>query len=147
MAGCEDEAGNVVDGVTTAATLWFVTVMGLCFGGGQLALGAAAFGLAAFVLWCLKWAERALGITRRASLTMGFDANSAVEQQAAAALAAAGYELAAQSRSFSATDGCEVRYELCWREPGRRSVGMPELPGSLARQAGVRRLEWQVEID
>src|SRR4051794_23049944 len=31
--------GNIVIGVTTAATLWFVTVMGLCFGGGQLTLG------------------------------------------------------------------------------------------------------------
>ena len=31
--------GNLVLGVTTAATLWFVTVLGLCFGGGQLAAG------------------------------------------------------------------------------------------------------------
>src|ERR1700678_2409891 len=29
-------------GVTTAATLWFVTVIGLCFGGGQISLGIAA---------------------------------------------------------------------------------------------------------
>src|SRR5262249_23206233 len=27
---------NMVLGVTTAATLWFVTVIGLCFGGGQI---------------------------------------------------------------------------------------------------------------
>ena len=33
---------NLVLGVTTAATLWFVTVLGLCFGGGQLALGSIA---------------------------------------------------------------------------------------------------------
>ena len=31
--------GNMVQGVTTAATLWLVTVIGLCLGGGQLALG------------------------------------------------------------------------------------------------------------
>ena len=29
--------GNMVQGVTTAATLWLVTVIGLCLGGGQLA--------------------------------------------------------------------------------------------------------------
>ena len=34
---------NLVLGVTTAATLWFVTVLGLCFGGGQIALGIIAF--------------------------------------------------------------------------------------------------------
>src|SRR5215467_14403800 len=32
---------NMVMGVTTAATLWFVTVLGLCFGGGQIGLGMA----------------------------------------------------------------------------------------------------------
>ena len=37
---------NLVIGVTTAATFWFVTVLGLCFGGGQIALG-----IIAFLLW------------------------------------------------------------------------------------------------
>jgi putative Mg2+ transporter-C (MgtC) family protein len=37
---------DLVQGVTTAATLWYVTMMGLCFGGGQLGLGLAALGLA-----------------------------------------------------------------------------------------------------
>ena len=32
--------GETVHGLTTAATLWFVTVVGLCFGGGQNELGA-----------------------------------------------------------------------------------------------------------
>ncbi len=32
--------GESVSGLTTAATLWFVTVIGLVFGGGQLWLGA-----------------------------------------------------------------------------------------------------------
>jgi putative Mg2+ transporter-C (MgtC) family protein len=31
--------GDIVRGVTTAATLWFTTVMGLCIGGGQIVLG------------------------------------------------------------------------------------------------------------
>src|ERR1700727_806205 len=35
-AGAIMHRGNLVDGVTTAATLWFVTMIGLCFGGGQL---------------------------------------------------------------------------------------------------------------
>jgi hypothetical protein len=38
--------GNLVLGVTMAATLWFVTVMGLCLGGGQMEawLGLAGVG-------------------------------------------------------------------------------------------------------
>jgi putative Mg2+ transporter-C (MgtC) family protein len=48
---------NLVTGVTTAATLWFVTVMGLCLGGGQLVLGTVALILGLAVLWGLKTIE------------------------------------------------------------------------------------------
>lgn len=34
-AGAILKKGTLVSGVTTAATLWFSTVMGLCLGGGQ----------------------------------------------------------------------------------------------------------------
>ncbi len=50
--------GNMIQGVTTAATLWIVTVIGLCFGGGQLALGLATLVLAVIVVWGLKHLER-----------------------------------------------------------------------------------------
>ena len=38
-AGAILRKDNLVLGVTTAATLWFTTMMGLCFGGGQLGFG------------------------------------------------------------------------------------------------------------
>lgn len=56
-AGAILRRGALVKGITTAATLWYVTIMGLCFGGGQLALGLAALVLGVFVLWILKYAE------------------------------------------------------------------------------------------
>lgn len=34
--------GDIATGVTTAATLWVITAIGLCFGGGQIVIGAAA---------------------------------------------------------------------------------------------------------
>lgn len=142
-AGAIIRRGDVVDGVTTAATLWYATVMGLCFGGGQLALGAAALALAAFVLWCLKWAERRIGIERRASLTVAFDSTSPVEQAIAANLADAGYEVAGHTRSFSERgECCEIRYDVRWRDRGRGHDAR-ELADELARCTGVRRLEWR----
>lgn len=48
---------DIVVGVTTAATLWLVTVIGLCLGGGQIALGIAATAIGLFALWCLQWVE------------------------------------------------------------------------------------------
>src|SRR5689334_8411964 len=57
-AGAILRRSHLLIGVTTAATLWFVTIMGLCFGAGQAGLGLPAFAIAAIVLWCLPWFER-----------------------------------------------------------------------------------------
>jgi len=56
-AGAILQKGNVIQGVTTAATLWFSTVMGFCFGAGEYGLGVALLGLAGVVLWGLRWVE------------------------------------------------------------------------------------------
>src|SRR6202789_1282180 len=56
-AGAILRRDGLVFGVTTAATLWFVTVIGLCFGGGQLALGVAATLLALLVVSALRWVD------------------------------------------------------------------------------------------
>jgi len=66
---------NMVMGVTTAATLWFVTVMGLCFGGGQLALGLASLCLSLAILSVLKHVESRLKQDRRAALKLTLKSN------------------------------------------------------------------------
>src|ERR1700728_2655970 len=74
-AGAILRKGDLVVGVTTAATLWFITVIGLCFGGGQIVLGAVGTLLGIFVLWLLYFAERLLPRDRQGSLflTTSFD--------------------------------------------------------------------------
>src|ERR1700728_428149 len=59
-AGAIVRKGNLVLGVTTAATLWFTTVMGLCFGGGQIGLGVAALVVGFGTLWGLKYVEQTI---------------------------------------------------------------------------------------
>jgi putative Mg2+ transporter-C (MgtC) family protein len=49
---------NAIRGVTTAATLWFVTVLGLAFGSGQFQLGAIGAGLALMTLFMLPLFEK-----------------------------------------------------------------------------------------
>jgi uncharacterized membrane protein YhiD involved in acid resistance len=58
-AGAIVRKGSLVHGLTTAATLWFATVLGLCFGGGQLALGFVLLLIGLFVLEGLKWGKSA----------------------------------------------------------------------------------------
>src|SRR5579872_7251906 len=69
-AGAIVRRDDLVLGVTTAATLWFVTVLGLCFGGGQIALGLVSLALGMIILWLLKWAEELMHRERRATLIL-----------------------------------------------------------------------------
>ena len=62
--------GDAVHGLTTAATLWFVTVVGLCFGGGQVGLGLAGSVLGFLTLRALKTFERRLPRERASELWM-----------------------------------------------------------------------------
>ncbi len=142
-AGAIIRRGRLVEGVTTAATLWFATVMGICFGAGYLGLGAAAFGLALFILWCLAWFERWMGIPRRARLVVIFETGTLVEDRIAAAIAGAGLRVDGEMRSFTDNGGCcEIRYQLKWFDDGRAAV-TPDFAAQLARETGVHRLEWR----
>jgi putative Mg2+ transporter-C (MgtC) family protein len=49
--------GDIIIGLTTAATMWFATVVGLCLGGGQLILGSVSTVIGFFVLWGLRHFE------------------------------------------------------------------------------------------
>lgn len=49
--------GDSIKGVTTAATLWLATVIGLCFGGGQLALGTIGTATGILTLWAMQWID------------------------------------------------------------------------------------------
>ncbi|MGE0522492.1 MAG: MgtC/SapB family protein [Variibacter sp.] len=76
--------GELVTGVTTAATIWYVTMMGLCFGGGQVILGWIATTIGILVLWFMKWLEGAMPQQFRSRLTVTATADglSAEELQA-----------------------------------------------------------------
>jgi len=62
--------GDVALGVTTAATLRFMTVVGICFGAGKLGFGCVATAIALFVLWILKWFDKRMPRNLRANLTV-----------------------------------------------------------------------------
>jgi putative Mg2+ transporter-C (MgtC) family protein len=49
---------HVVRGVTTAAMLWFATILGMIFGGGEIVLGLIGLGVALFILVGISAFER-----------------------------------------------------------------------------------------
>jgi putative Mg2+ transporter-C (MgtC) family protein len=135
--------GSMVTGVTTAATLWYVTVMGLCFGGGQLMLGLAMLALGLGVLWALKWVEEQVQQDCHASLRLAVDGDRLSEDELRRVLREEGLHM----RS------CAVRYdplvqrrylrcELKWRTRGGHKR-TPAVIEQLAQREGVSRLDWQ----
>ena len=85
--------GDTVHGLTTAATLWFVTVVGLCFGGGQLGLGVAGSLLGLFILRALKIFEMRVKQQRTSDLRLKWKAGEFDLGSALAALGDAGLQL------------------------------------------------------
>jgi putative Mg2+ transporter-C (MgtC) family protein len=133
---------NLIVGVTTAATLWLVTVIGLCIGSGQIALGWAATGLGLLVLWGLGIAERHLPQAQRARLILVCADDGAIQAKLVARLRDAGFAVVAHGAAFM-DDGrrSETTYELRWRGASAGDEP-PDFLAELARQAGVLSLRW-----
>ncbi len=141
-AGAILRRDSMVLGVTTAATLWYVTVMGLCFGGGQIGLGIAACVLGMLVLWVLKWAEAQLPQDHQATLCLIAAEDGPAAEDVRQIVGQGGYEVASigitrdhehQRREFS----CEVR----WRHHASDDRP-PKFVEQLARSPGVIKLKW-----
>ena len=140
-AGAILRRGSAVLGVTTAATLWFVTVMGLCFGAGQIGLGLAMLAAGIGVLWLLKWIEKRIGARsprRSAALqrTRHGPGDGAIREQ----LAAAGFRIMSCAMSYTtARQIHRFRYELVWRGQLARFAGSDRVgtAGQTARRATV----------
>jgi putative Mg2+ transporter-C (MgtC) family protein len=136
--------GNMLIGVTTAATLWYVTAMGLSFGGGQLGLGLALLGIGLFVLSVLKWAEDRLPRDRRAQLMLAIQTTGPTEQQIRDKLVAAGFQIVNCAVAYAGPDsGRRYRCELQWhvRPDDSRT---PPLIDELGHTAGVQSVKWRV---
>ncbi|TDV21049.1 MgtC/SapB family protein [Paraburkholderia caballeronis] len=111
---------GLVRGVTTAATMWFVTVIGLCAGGGQYALAIAGTVLGLVVLRTFSRVERWLPRGRRVSLTIvhraGADPRDALAARLALSLKPHGCRIAQRGLTRAADDArVEERFEVRWR--------------------------------
>jgi|SRR5579872_441934 len=134
---------DMVVGVTTAATLWFVTVIGLCFGGGQLALGIAGTVLALVVLWGLKWVEDHMHPDRIATLTFATGPSGPEEREVRARLASNGFRVRGQTVTYNPPAGLRrFLWEIEWRKASN-DVSRPAFLEELAASPGVMEVEWK----
>jgi len=140
-AGAILRRDTFVTGVTTAATLWFATTMGLCFGGGQLGLGLAAMAMAFLILWALKPVEKRWSRDVQGLLTLSAPMSS--QEEVVRHIAEGGGEILAWSEAGSGPEGSWQKCQVKWRAPEGKNA-IPPFVQSLEQVAGVVRVEWKV---
>ncbi|HEX4056068.1 MAG TPA: MgtC/SapB family protein [Tepidisphaeraceae bacterium] len=133
---------NLVVGVTTAATLWFTTVMGLCFGGGQLGLGTAALVLGCGTLWGLKHLEKSLRQDVRATLTLSMLKDGPTEEEIRAAMRQCGCAVLSWGTAYlNRGERRELRIEVERRTlPG--DTQPPAFVSQFAQNARIENVQW-----
>jgi putative Mg2+ transporter-C (MgtC) family protein len=142
-AGAIVRKGDLVVGVTTAATMWFSTVIGLCLGGGQLILGSTATLIGFFVLWGLRRFERRVEHYQMAELNLTVAADRLEARDLRARLEQAKFRISSLSvvhdvREHHRTFDCEVRWPT---HDGASEV--PQMLAELECLPGLVRIEWK----
>ncbi|MBV9267602.1 MAG: MgtC/SapB family protein [Acidobacteriaceae bacterium] len=142
-AGAILRKGSVVVGITTAATLWYVTVMGFCFGAGQLVLGWYALGIALLVLWVLKHVENWGRVERRGSLELAIAEDGPGEDALRSVLAKHKFQVTASGLAVSELPRkTTYHYEVEWR--ARRSeTEHPAFIAELLESPAVINIDWK----
>jgi putative Mg2+ transporter-C (MgtC) family protein len=136
---------NIVVGVTTAATLWVVTVIGLCLGGGQIGLGLSAAALSLLALRVLPPFESRMHRLYCATVRIELGPDGPSEAEIAQDLTQCGVTiLGIQRIAYREGQPCELEFlvrEL--RRPG--APGGHAALGRLAARSGVQTLAWEDE--
>jgi putative Mg2+ transporter-C (MgtC) family protein len=144
-AGAIVRRDNFVAGVTTAATIWFLTVLGLCFGGGQIALGLAGTVIGVVVLAGLKHVEKRMRQDRQGTLRIVIEAAGPAEREIRAMLQNDGFRIASCGFCGSQSGEREMFCELQWRaRPDDTSLH--EVIQRLMVRNGVKRIEWAPQV-
>jgi putative Mg2+ transporter-C (MgtC) family protein len=141
-AGAILRRDNLVVGVTTAATLWFVTVMGLCFGSGHLGLGTVAFALGMGSLWALEYAELQLPQDHRGTLFLVVARDAVSEEELRQIFALSGCRVLTFGTVLdNIASRREFACEITWRAK-RIDSRAPKFVNELASRDGIVKLGW-----
>jgi putative Mg2+ transporter-C (MgtC) family protein len=135
-----------VTGITTAAAMWFVTVLGICFGGGQILLGLVGLAVGAIVLAGLKFIEDRMRQDRMGKLAITTEASGPTEVEIRTVLAASGFRITSSAVTLlrDAND-LELNLGLQWRAK-ENETRVPEAVHALARRSGVVRIAWRQQF-
>jgi putative Mg2+ transporter-C (MgtC) family protein len=139
-AGAIVRRGNLVTGVTTAATMWLITVIGLILGAGYIAFGLGVTLIGYLVLTVLKHAEPRVRRQHRSHLVVQLDGMGPPNRILSERIRAAGYTISSFAVRYDGIRRIECHLE--WYS-AKAQDQTPELVEQLADEAGVLAVEWK----
>lgn len=132
-----------ISGLTTAAVLWIVTVLGLAFGAGHYAAGVTGVAITLLVLIGLRFAERFIPRDRFGHLAVTTHASGATDAELRERMVSLGaspehYSLEYDLENKQRTLHCDVRYR-------QRDAfdAVERLVTGLSQCRGVVTVDWQ----
>jgi putative Mg2+ transporter-C (MgtC) family protein len=138
--------GDLVTGVTTAATLWMVTMIGLCFGAGAIELGVAATALSLIIIWALHWVDGQIAHDQAATLLVSGEGAMPSLSDLRKLINASDCRVQLQAQTQSRATGENVsRYHISWRSSHRDEPPI-RISDLLQRWPEVARAEWETEV-
>ncbi len=145
-AGAIVRRGSLITGLTTAATLWLVTMIGLCFGGGQLGLGIGGLAVGWVVLLGLKPIENRTRKEQHAMMSILLDRGGPKEETLRASFRSAKMKVSAYGIVY-AEDGQErtLTYQLRWKARESETEA-PAFLEEMANLPGVKSLTWKPQL-
>ena len=143
-AGAIIKKDSAVIGVTTAATLWFATMLGLLFGSGLLKLGCVAAVLALVILEALRHVEDFVPRGHRGELTLALGEGAPAENEIVKRIR--GFSPHIHGLAVRYVDGSDLvslRCEVKWTASGKESPETPDKLAELRRLPGVVGFSWE----
>ncbi|MGV2186609.1 MgtC/SapB family protein [Rhizobium rhizogenes] len=132
--------GDLVTGVTTAATLWIMTAIGLCIGGGQLVVGSTGAIAAFVVLSPFKWFDELIPHQQKARMEIEL-AGAAEIAKIQSMFEPLGYAFLFLAKTAAKADGVvHVTYQVRWKHSGV-SGGALELLATVEERCKVLSFE------
>jgi putative Mg2+ transporter-C (MgtC) family protein len=145
-AGAILRKGNMVLGVTTAATLWFATVVGLCLGGGQIVLGSSSAVIGYLVLTALRRFERRVERYQPATLILISAEHALAPDKLRVRLENARFHIRSLSVAYSHEERRQrIRCELRW--PTANAAELPTILAELEHTPGLIQMIWRAAAE
>jgi len=143
-AGAIVRRDNFITGLTTAATIWIVTILGILFGLGQLVLASIGSVLALIILWLLRYVDDVLPRKRRGTLAVSITYTPTIETEVMFVLASTGFRADRWRVVHDEVNGITtLQCDVTWKTKGGHQPHTPRPFTELRALPGLRTFSWE----